>query len=92
MTRALPHLEAFLHGYLHQDFLRDHEGPAAVLAAFLSECGPEERKGLRDDWMEFQQATAGCPWRTTRKAFARLGGTWLPPSRLALDRLFTALE
>jgi hypothetical protein len=87
-----PHLSAFLSGYLHQDFVLDHETPAAALAAFLSEAGAEERAALREEWRNFRAAVEGLLWRDARQAFAALGGAWRPRSRAALLGLFDALE
>ena len=89
---ALPHLSAFLSGYMHQDFLHDYDSPADALAGFLAECSPAERQALTTNWRTFRAATKEHPWRDARNAFSALGGAWLPPSRAALDALFSALS
>src|SRR5213075_1439922 len=88
---ALPHLSAFLSGYLHQDFRLDYETPAEALAGFLAECSPAERRGLTKDWRTFTTAIEGQPWRDVRKGFLALGGAWVPPSRAALESVFSPL-
>jgi hypothetical protein len=89
---ALPHLSAFLSGYLHEDFRLDYDTPAAAMADFLSECNSAERRRLTKDWRTFTAAVEGRPWREVRTAFSVLGGAWRPPSRAALDALFSALD
>jgi hypothetical protein len=89
---ALPHLSAFLSGYLHQDFLLEYDTPADALAGFLAECSPAERKGLAKDWRMFAAAVQGRRWPAVRTVFASLGGAWRPPSKAALDRLFSILD
>jgi hypothetical protein len=88
----LPHLAAFLSGYLHEDFGLDYDSPSAAVAAFLSECNPAERRGLAKDWRTFSTATEEQPWRDVRRAFSALGGAWLPSSRAALRSAFSALS
>ena len=89
---ALPHLSAFLSGYLHQDFFLDHPTPGAALRAFLDESSLAERRALQRDWSRFLEATHGWAWRDVRRAFADLGGAWLPASRAALAELFSAIN
>ena len=91
-TPALRHLSSFLAGYLHEDFLLDYDTPASALAGFLADCSVAERRGLAKDWRTFVTATEGRPWPAVRAAFAALGGAWLPPSRAALDVVFSTLD
>jgi hypothetical protein len=83
----LPHLSAFLDGYLHQDFALDHETPARALQAFLSECGTDAREGFKRDWQVFAAAIEGMAWHEVRRVFAALGGAWAPATRADLDAL-----
>lgn len=87
-----PHLAAFLAGYLHQDFVLDHQTPAGALKAFLNDAGPKDRTALAADWKAFRSAIEGAGWRETKEALAALGGAWRPDSRAALLALFAALE
>lgn len=88
---TLPHLTAFLSAYLHEDFLLDHETPAAALQTFLAEASAAERRALADEWRLFDSATQGLAWSDVKQAFAALGGAWNPPTRAALLELFEAL-
>lgn len=89
---AFPHLQAFLAGYLHQDFLLDHPTPTDALRTFLAEANATERRALRDDVRAFLAATDGASWRDLLAAFVALGGAWLPPNRRALIDLFADTE
>lgn len=89
---AFPHLQAFLSGYLHQDFLLDHSTPSDALRAFLMEANASERRALRDDVRGFLAATEGASWRDLLAAFVALGGAWLPPNRRALADLLAGAE
>jgi hypothetical protein len=89
---TLPHLAAFLSGYLHEDFLLDYDSPSAALAGFLSEANATERRRLARDWATFAAAVEGRPWTEVRAAFAALGGAWRPSSRAALHAAFAAVQ
>lgn len=88
----LPHLHAFLAGYLHQDFLVDHTTPAGALAAFLRDASADERRALGSDWRAFLVAAEGLSWTEERALFASLGGSWSPATRTVLRRLFGRLR
>ena len=88
----LPHLAAFLSGYLHEDFLLDHDTPEQALAEFLAVSTPAERRALAKDWRLFRASVESLPWPAVRQGLAAVGGAWRPPSRAALDRLFSMLD
>ena len=88
----LPHLAAFLSGYLHEDFLLDHDTPEQALAEFLAASTLAERRRLARDWRMFKASMEDRPWPAVRHALAGVGGAWRPPSRAALDRLFSVLD
>jgi len=88
----LPHLAAFLSGYLHEDFLLDHDTPAQALAEFLKVATAAERRGLAKDWRTFKASMESQSWPAVRTALAAVGGAWRPRSRAALDRLFSMLD
>jgi hypothetical protein len=89
---AFPHLQAFLSGYLHQDFLLEYPTPAEALQAFLGEASAAERRGLRADWQVFRRAIEEAGWEEVRGLIAGLGGAWCPANRRALLGLFSALD
>lgn len=86
-----PHLAAFFAGYLHQDFVLDHQTPEGALKAFLADAGPADRAALRKEWQTFRDGIDGLSLKQLRELVSALGGAWRPASRTALRSLLDAL-
>jgi hypothetical protein len=92
---AYPQLEAFLGGYLHQDFAEEHGDLPGAVAAFARDANPRERNGLAREWRAFREQHARATLAEIRTALGRLGGAWTPRSKAdlaALDRLMADLD
>ena len=81
-------LSSFLSGYLHEDFVKDHDNAEDALRAFGRTATPDERRRLRKDGKRFLALTAEWPWHDVRRALLGLGSTWAPRSRPALRLYF----
>ena len=83
-----PALEAFIRGYLHQDFHKEYETPAAALAAYCREASRHEIVALERDLARFLEKTADLPFANAKALFIReLHSGWSPPNRAALTNL-----
>jgi len=71
---AYPQLEAFLGGYLHQDFAEEHGDLPGAVAAFARDASPRERSGLAREWRTFREKHALATLVEIRTALGRLGG------------------
>jgi hypothetical protein len=68
-------------GYLHEDFLEEHDTPAAALRAFQDDAGQPEKQRFRSEARRFLDRTAGLDFNEVCTLIARLGCRWTPPSR-----------
>lgn len=80
-----PALRDFLDGYLHEDFVQEHGTPEAAVRAFIADASADEQNQLRNDAQRFAAAIHDWPWSDARLALRRLGGSWTPGSRAALE-------
>jgi hypothetical protein len=90
-----PQLEAFLGGYLHQDFIEEHGDLAGAVAAFARDASVKERRALVRDWQTFRQEKQGTTLADMRADLSSLGAAWSPrrtADLAVLDRLIAALE
>jgi hypothetical protein len=93
--RPYPHLEAFLGGYLHQDFAEEHGTLAGAVGAFQRDASQRERSALAREWLAFRTDHTRATLAVIRAALGRLGGAWTPrrTADLAeLDRLMKDLD
>ena len=81
----LPALAAFLSGYLHEDFVAEHDTPEGALRAFARDATAGERRQLATDLERYLALSAGWSWRDVKRGWSGLGGAWTPPSRHALS-------
>ena len=79
-----PALNAFLSGYLHEDFVVEHKTPRGASKAFRRDTQPDEQRALQDEAARFIALSADWPWRDVRQAFSNLGARWAPRSRAEL--------
>ncbi len=86
-----PHLAAFFAGYLHQDFVLDHQTPQGAVKAFLDDAGPADLAALRKEWQAFRATLEGLSLKQVRDLVSALGGAWRPASRTALLSLLDEL-
>jgi hypothetical protein len=93
---AYPQLEAFFCGYLHQDFVEEHDDVAGAVAAFRSDARQAERRAVKAEWKTFRSAAAGERLATISTWLRRgLGSAWAPRTWAeleALDRLLGGLR
>jgi hypothetical protein len=91
-----PQLEAFLGGYLHQDFVEEHGSLAGAVAAFARDASLRERRALAREWKAFRaDARHATTLASTRAAVGALGAAWAPrrsDDLARLDRLIAALD
>ena len=87
-----PELQRVFSGYLHEDFLEEHETPAAALDAFREDATEAERRHFRNEAKRFLDRTAELEWHDVRELLSRLGCRWIPPSRRALTALLIGHE
>ncbi|MEO5894501.1 MAG: contact-dependent growth inhibition system immunity protein [Vicinamibacterales bacterium] len=81
----LPALAAFLAGYLHEDFVAEHDTPEGAIRAFSRDATAGERRQLATDLERYLALSAGWSWRDVRRGWTGLGGAWAPRSRHALS-------
>lgn len=84
---TFPHLRQFVGGYLHEDFVHEHDTPTGARDAYLRDASRDERSAFRAEAAAFLEATDHLDWSEVRAAFGALGGAWLPRSRAALAAL-----
>ena len=79
-----PALQAFLAGYLHQDFVEEHRTAEGATRAFRREANADERRQLAIEAARFMALIEPWPWADVRDGLAALGAAWRPRSRAAL--------
>jgi hypothetical protein len=88
----LPMLSAFLSGYLHEDFVAEHETPEGAIRAFARDATAAERRRLASDLERYLALSTGWSWRDVKRGWASLGGAWTPRSRQALAAFAAAVD
>lgn len=82
-----PRLRQFVGGYLHEDFVQEHDTPTGARDAYLRDASHGERTAFQAEAAAFLEATDHLEWSEVRALFGALGGAWLPRSRAALAAL-----
>ena len=82
-------LQAFLAGYLHQDFQQLHGDVAGAVRAFAADASVSERQALAREWRAFRLEVGEDVTVTTlgRAMASRFGSAWAPRRRSDIDRL-----
>lgn len=76
---AFPLLGTFLRGYLHEDWMGDHETAAEARDAFLRDTSADERRTFAAECEAFHALTAALPLELLRRAIREsLGSAWYP--------------
>ena len=88
----LPALAAFLSGYLHEDFVVEHETPEGAIRAFAHDATAAERKRLARDLNRYLALSADWSWLDIRRGWTGLGGAWAPRSRQALSQFAARID
>jgi contact-dependent growth inhibition (CDI) system CdiI-like immunity protein len=76
-----PELRRVFEGYLHEDFLEEHDSAAAALRAFEADANAGERRRFHADAARFLHATAALPFAEVGALLSQLGSRWTPASR-----------
>jgi len=82
-----PALAQFFGGYLHQDFLLDHESAPAAARSFRADASPEEARAVDDELDRLLAMTERWTVTQIRRFLKALGAAWLPSSRADLEAL-----
>ena len=89
---AFPHLAAFMRGYMHEDFAREHRTALAAAKRFLTDASEDERMEVAGDAARFSLLTARLSLEEIRPQIDGLGGAWNPRTRPEIDRVFATLS
>lgn len=66
-----PQLQAFLRGYLHEDYLFQYGAALEARAAYLADASQEERREFGDDCRRFLRAIDRLPLPAVRTVLRR---------------------
>ena len=86
-----PHLRQVLGGYLHEDFLEEHDSAGAALRAFLGDADAAERKQIATEARRFLDLTQDVEFEAVLTLLHRLGARWAPASRQELAAVLSEI-
>lgn len=86
-----PHLRQVFGGYLHEDFLEEHDSAAAALRAFLGDADAAERKRIAKETRRFLDLTKDVEFEAVLTLLHRLGARWAPASRQELSAVLSEI-
>ena len=76
-----PALRRVFAGYLHEDFLEEHETAAEALRAFLGDANQAERTRFRKEVRRLLAEVTDLEFAEVLTLLDRLGSRWRPESR-----------
>lgn len=86
---SFPVLAQFAAGYLHEDFVLEHQTPAGARDAFMRDANATERAAFAKEAVRYCSEAKDAAWADVRASFESLGGAWRPASRAALLDVLT---
>jgi hypothetical protein len=88
-----PALRAFMHGYLHEDYVDEYGTVEDAVREFRLDSDDEEFRNVLAEWRRFTQKTKSQPIKAVQQAIREeLGGAWMPASASELNLLTRAFE
>jgi len=87
-----PMIRTLLRGYLHEDFVAEHESAEGAVRAFCKDASPAEVRKLIAEWRMLSVNTANWTVGEIASFLTKdLGGAWSPQSKRELAQVFQIL-
>lgn len=90
-AEEFPALRAFMHGYLHEDYVEEYGSARNAVREFRADADEEEFSAVAVQWRRFFDGAKSKPIETVQTVIRELGGGWRPASHAeiqALTKLF----
>lgn len=88
-----PALRAFMHGYLHEDYVEEYGSVEDAVREFRLDSDDDEFRNVMTEWKAFVRKVKSQPVASVQKAMREhLGGGWTPMKQADLDMLTRAFE
>jgi hypothetical protein len=88
-----PALRAFMHGYLHQDYVEEYGSVKDAVIEFRTDSDDEEFRNVVSEWKAFLRKVKSQPITAIQKSMREhLGGGWIPTKPADLEMLTRAFE
>lgn len=88
-----PALRAFMHGYLHEDYVEEYGSVKDAVIEFRTDSDEDEFRNVVSEWKAFLRKVKSQPIAAVQKAMREaLGGGWIPAKPADLDLLTRAFE
>jgi CdiI immunity protein len=91
--KNFPALRAFMHGYLHEDYVDEYGSAVSAVHEFRSDAEDDEFNDVLKEWRRFIQdaKTQSLPV-IQKRIHEELGGGWRPASMADLQAITKAFE
>ncbi len=91
--KEYPALRAFMHGYLHEDYVDEYGSAVEAVHEFRSDAEDDEFNKVLKEWRHFVQlAKTHSIQSIQKKIHDELGGGWRPASLADLQSVTKAFE
>jgi len=88
-----PALRAFMHGYLHEDYVDEYGSAVSAVHEFRSDAEDDEFNDVARQWRQFTQDAKTQSIQVVQKRIREeLGGGWRPASMADLQAITKAFE
>ena len=88
-----PALRAFMHGYLHEDYIEEYGSVEDAVREFRLDSDDDEFRNVLTEWRVFCRKMKSQPLPAIQKTMReRLGGGWTPARHTDLEKLTHAFE
>lgn len=91
--KEYPALRAFMHGYLHEDYVDEYGSAVEAVHEFRSDADDDEFNNVVKEWRHFiQQAKTQSIQAIQKKIHDELGGGWRPANLADIQAVTKAFE
>ncbi len=91
--KEFPALRAFMHGYLHEDYVDEYGSAVEAVHEFRSDAADDEFNDVLKEWKQFfQNAKTQSLSAIQKKIHDEFGGGWRPASLADVQAVTHAFE